>query len=190
MLPWTKCSKQTASPEQKTGRTKPSPSEKCAKQLTWECPSCSPKFKLTAPRLHFGTASDRPETNEISELPPIPEVVWQQPTETITNQDNLKIKNNDSTLKTNVASQTSPPKWTQPQSHVVTTEQSSGNQTGNESVSFLNCSKSSSTDIQNTEQPVAFSLTEIQQLHLSPLQPHYLRKHWRETNKQTRYTFH
>ena len=41
-------------------------------------PSCSPNFKLAMPRLHSGTASDRPETNEISILSPIPEVVWQQ----------------------------------------------------------------------------------------------------------------
>ena len=38
-----------------------------------------------------------------------------------------------------------------------TTEQPPGNQTGNEPVSFLNCSKNSSTDIQNTEQPVVIT---------------------------------
>ena len=38
--------------------------------------------------------------------------------------------------------------------HVVATEQSSGNQTGNEPVSFLDCSKNSSTNTQNTEQHV------------------------------------
>ena len=37
---------------------------------------------------------------------------------------------------------------------MVTTEQSSGNQTGNEPVSFLSCSKDSSTDSQNEEQHV------------------------------------
>ena len=110
------------------------------------------------PRLHSGVACDRPETNEISKLPPIPEVVWQQPTEIVTDQDKINITNNDSTLKTNVARQTSPPKGTQPQSHVVATEQPPGNQTGNESVSFFNCSKNSSTDIQNTEQPAVISL--------------------------------
>ena len=89
------------------------------------------------PRLHSGAACDRPETNEILKLPPIPEVVWQQPTEKVINQDNLNDTTNDSTLKTNVASQTSPPKGTQPQNHVVTTEQSSGNQTRNEPVLFL-----------------------------------------------------
>ena len=33
------------------------------------------------PRLHSGAAIDRPETTHIT-LPPIPEVVWQQPQET------------------------------------------------------------------------------------------------------------
>ena len=154
MLPCSKRSKQTASTEWTTGGTKPSPTEKCTEQLRWECPSCSPNFKLKAPRLHSGAACDRPETNELSKLPPIPEVFSQQPTDTITNQDNLQITNNDSTLKTTVASQTSPPEGNQPQSHVVATEQS----TGNEPVPFLNCSKKSSTDIQNTEQHVVTTL--------------------------------
>ena len=66
-----------------------------------------------------------------------------------------KINNttNDSTLKTNVASQTSPPKGTQPQNHVDTTEQSSG-KTGNEPVPFIDCPINSSTNTQNTEQHV------------------------------------
>ena len=115
------------------------------------------------PRLHSGAACGRPETNKISKLPPIPEVVWQQPTETVTNQDNLNKTNNDSIKhytqeKTTVASQTLAPKGTQPQSHVVAKEQPSGNQTGNEPVSFVNCSKNSSTDIQNTEQLVVTTL--------------------------------
>ena len=54
----------------------------------------------------------------------------------------------------NVASQSSPPKRTQPQNHVTATEQPPGNQTRIEPVSFLNCSKNSSTDIQTTEQHV------------------------------------
>ena len=106
------------------------------------------------PRLHSGTARDRPETNAISKHPPIPEVVWQQPTENVTNQDNLNNTHNDSTFMLNVASQKSPPKGTQPQNHVVATEQSSANQTWNEPVSFLDCSKNSSTNTQNTEQHV------------------------------------
>ena len=110
------------------------------------------------PRLHSGAACDRPETNERYKLPPIPEVVWQKPTEIVTEQDNLNNTPKDSTLKTNVASQTSPPKRTQPQDHVVATEQPWGNQTRNEPVPFLNCSKKSSTDIQNTEQHVVTTL--------------------------------
>ena len=108
---------------------------------------------MKTPRLHSGAARDRPET-KISKIPPIPEVVWQQLTENVTNQDNLNNTTNDSTLKTNVASQTSPPKGTQPQNHVDTTEQPSGNQTGNEPVLFLDCSKNYSTNTQSAEQHV------------------------------------
>ena len=136
-----------------TGRTEPRSTEYCSKQLRRQCPSCSPSCKLKTPRLHSGAAHDRPET-KTSKLPPIPEVVWQQPTEIITNQDKIKNTNNDSTLKTNVASQTSPPKGTQSQNHVDTTEHPPGNQTGNEPVSFLDCSKNYSTNTQNTEQHV------------------------------------
>ena len=109
-------------------------------------------------RLHAGAARDRPETNEIFKLPPIQEVVWQEPTENVTNQDNLNKTTNNSTLKTNVASQTSPPKGTQPQNHVVATEHISGNQTGNKPVSFLTCSKNRRTDIHNSEQHVVTTL--------------------------------
>ena len=113
------------------------------------------------PRLHSRAARDNPETNEISKLPPIPEVVWQQPTETITDQDNLNITNNDSTSKTNVASQTSPPKRTQAQNYVVTTEHLPGNQTGNDPLPFFNCSKNCPTDIQNSEQHVMITLNGV-----------------------------
>ena len=60
----------------------------------------------------------------------------------------------DLTLKTNVASQTSPPKGFQQQNHVDTTEQSSRNPTGNEPVSFLSCSKDSPTESQNAQQHI------------------------------------
>ena len=62
------------------------------------------------------------------------------------------------TSKTNVASQTSPSKGTQPQNNVDATEQPSGNQTGNEAVPFLDYSKNSSTNIQNTEQNVVTTI--------------------------------
>ena len=102
------------------------------------------------PRLHSGAACDRPET-KISKPPSIPEVVWKQPTEIVTDQDTLKITDNDSTLKTNVARQTSPPKGTQPQNRVAATEQPPGNQTGNEPVPFPDYPKNS-TNTQNAQQ--------------------------------------
>ena len=162
MLFWSKRSEQTASLEKTTGRTKSSPTEKWPRQLRWRRPSCSPNFKLKTPPLHSVAACDIPETTELPELPPIPEVVWQQPSETSINQCSQNDTNNNSTTystqetsKTTVASQTSPPKGTQPQNDVVATEQPPENQTGNEPVPFLNCS----TDIQNSEQPVMTTLT-------------------------------
>ena len=118
------------------------------------------------PRLHSETACDRPEITKESKLPPIPEAVWQQPTENDTKQDNLNNINKDSTLKTNVASQTSPPKGNQPQSYVDTTERPPGNQTGNEVVPFLDCSKNS-TNNQNAEQHVV--TTPSRDIKTSPL---------------------
>ena len=101
------------------------------------------------PHLHSAADIDTLETNKIPTLPPIPEVVWQQPAENITIQANLNNTKNDFTSKTNVASQMSPPKGTQTQNYVVTTDHLPGNQTGNEPVPFLNCSKNCPTDIQN-----------------------------------------
>ena len=49
------------------------------------------------PRLHSGAARDILETNEKFKLAPIPEAVWQQPTEIVTNQDNSNKTSNDST---------------------------------------------------------------------------------------------
>ena len=113
-----------------------------------------------------GAACNRPETNEISKLPPVPEVVWQQPADTITDQFNLKNTNIDSiiyhtqeTSKTTVANQTSSTKGAKPQNHVITMEHPPRNQTGNEPVPFLNCSKNSPTDIQISEQHVTTTLT-------------------------------
>ena len=103
------------------------------------------------PRLRSGAACDRPETNKISKLPPIPEDVWQQHTENDTKQDNLNNIIKDSTLKTNVASQTPPPKGTQSQNYVDTTEHPRKNQTRNELVPSLDFSKNS-TNTKNAEQ--------------------------------------
>ena len=125
-------------------------------QITGECPNCSPHFRLETPRLHSGAACDRPEKIEIPKLPPIPEVVSQQPLKTSTNQCDLNKTNTDSAIyctqkasKTTVARQTSPPNEVQPHYYVVQTEQPPGNQTGNAPVPFVNCSKNCPTDIQN-----------------------------------------
>ena len=148
------------------GRTKSSPAEKCSQQLRWECSSCIPNVKLETPRLHFGTACDRPEATEIPKLSPIHEVVWQQPLETSTGHLSLNNTNNGSLIydtqepsKTTIARQTSPHKGTQPQNYVVTTEHPPENQTCNEQVPFLNCSKKCPTDIQNSEHYVTTTLT-------------------------------
>ena len=172
MLSGSKCSEQAASPEQTTRRTKSRPTEKGSKQLRWECPSCSRNFKVETPRLHSVAACDRPETNEIPKLPPIPEAVWQQPLETSINQCSFNKTNIDSTSRTTIASQTSPPKGTQPQNCVVTTEHTPRNQTGNEPVPFLIAPRTALpiSKVQNSMQRVP--LMEIQQLYLSPLQPH------------------
>ena len=70
------------------------------------------------------------------------------------------------------------------------TEQSSENQKGNEQLTSLSYSKDSSTITQNAEQHVVTTPEEIPQRHLSPLQPHYLKKGWCETNKQMQYISH
>ena len=167
MLFWSKCSEQTTSQECTAGRTDPIPTNECPKQLSRERSGCSPNVKLETSRLHSGAGCDRPEATKIPTIPPILEVVWQQPPETFTDQYSLDKTINDSTKqhtratsKTTVASQTWPPMGTQPQNCVVATEQPPGNQTGNEPVPFLNCSKNCPTDTQNSEQQVTTTLTE------------------------------
>ena len=58
-----------------------------------------------------------------------------------------------------VASQVSPPNGSQPQNYVVAAEEPPGNQTANEAVAFLSCSKNRPTDIQNSELHVTITLT-------------------------------
>ena len=161
------------------GGTGSGPTRKCSEHLRWERSSCGANFKLRKPRLHSGAACDTPGTTEIPKVPPIPEIVWQQPSETSTNQSNLNIINNDLTIqytqetsKRTVASQTSPPKGTQLQNYVDATEHPPGNQTGNEPVPFLICSKNCPTDTQNSEKHITVHLLEVQQFHPSPPQPH------------------
>ena len=71
------------------------------------------------PRLHSGVAIDRPETTHLT-LPPIPEVVWQQPHEThvtnihkiLTNETHKNTHMPESKQRSDVESQTSPLKET------------------------------------------------------------------------------
>ena len=168
MLPWSKRSEKTTSPEHTTGRTKPSPTEKSAKQLRCECSRYKPNFKSEKPHLHSVAACDRPETIEIPKLLQIPEVVWQQPSETSIEKSNLDNTNNDFTIqftqatsKTTVANQMSPPKGTQPQNYVVAKEHLPGNQTGNKPGPLLNCSKNRPTDTQNSQQHVTTTLNGV-----------------------------
>ena len=115
------------------------------------------------PPFHSGTAIDRPETTKTIKLPPIPEVDWQQTLETSFDQHKLCNIVSDSTKETfkklgltdtqlsDVARQMLPPKGNQSQNPVLATEQSPENQTGNEPVPFLSCSKGCPTDIQESE---------------------------------------
>ena len=141
--------------------------KKCSKQFRCECLSCSSKIKLETPRLDSVAACDRPETIKTAKLPTIPEVVWQQPPKTSTDQNNLNNNNIDSTIQytqetsmTTVASKTLPLKRFQLQNYEIATEQASGNQTGNEPVPSFNCSNKCPTDIHDSEQHAPTSPTE------------------------------
>ena len=61
---------------------------------------------------------------------------------------------------TNVARQTSPPKRTQPQNYVITTEQPPGNQARNEPVPFLSYTNNCFTDVQESEEHTTTAPTE------------------------------
>ena len=104
--------------------------KKCSKQFRCECSSCSLNFNPETPRLHSGAECDGLETTKTAKLPPIPEVVWQQPPDSSLNRHTVIKNNNDSSIRNtqetqmaNVASQTSPPKVIKPQSNVTATEQ-------------------------------------------------------------------
>ena len=98
-------------------------------------------------RLHSGTAVDRAETTK---LPPITEVVWQQPQETY-----LFGIHNDSTNnnkgKNDVEAQTSPIKETSPQVSRLDTEWLLKNQTRSTPVRCLNDSKKQQHEMQRSE---------------------------------------
>ena len=107
------------------------------------------------PRLHSGAAIDRPETTQLK-LPPIPEVVWQQPQEThvsniyqtCNNETHKNTHMPESKQRSDVESQTSPIKETSPQVSVSSTEPLLGNQTRSPLVPSLNDSKKPSSEIQ------------------------------------------
>ena len=64
---------------QKTERTEWSPIKRQSKSFEGNCTSCNSKFYTKKVTSSLGAAIDSPETTE---LPPFPEVVWQQPQET------------------------------------------------------------------------------------------------------------
>ena len=158
MLFWSQCSQPTASPAQKTGKTKSGIRESQPKWHQWNSSSCSPKLKLTMPRLHSGAAIDRPETTHITLLP-IPEVVWQQAQEThvpniyqkLTNEPHKNTHMPESKQKSDLESQTSPTKDTLSQVSACSTEPLLGNQTRSELVPSLNNSKKPNSEIQRNE---------------------------------------
>ena len=117
---WSQYIQETASPEQKTRRTESGPTKRQSEQSNWKCSSRRPNFKLKVLRLDPGAAIDRPE---VTEVPPIPKIVWQQPPETtsenIYKNSNLEAHTNTHTpeLKQtiDVESRMSPMKGTSPQ---------------------------------------------------------------------------
>ena len=108
------------------------------------------------PRLHSGAAIDRPEVTHLT-LPPIPEVVWQQPQEThITNINNdLTNKTHEHThtpkQKNDVEAQTSPLKETSSQVSGSDTESLLENQTRSIPVQCPNDSNKRQNEIQRNE---------------------------------------
>ena len=110
------------------------------------------------PRLHSGAATGRPETTHLK-LPPIPEVVWQQPQEThvpniyrtFTNETHNNTHMPESEQRSDVESQTSPMKETSSQVSVSSTEPLLGNQTRSPLVASLNNSEKPNSEIQANE---------------------------------------
>ena len=104
------------------------------------------------PLLHSGAATDRTEVTHLT-LPPIPEVVWQQPQET-----HLTTIHNDLTNETHkdthtpkqkkdVEAQTSPLKETSPQVSGSDTESALENQTRSIPVQCTNDSNKQQNEI-------------------------------------------
>ena len=110
------------------------------------------------PRLQARAAIERPETTQLK-LPPIPQVVWQQPQEThvpsiyqtCKNETHKNTHMPESEQRSDVESQTSPIKETSPQVSVSSTEPLLGNQTRSALVQSLNDSTEPNSEIQRNE---------------------------------------
>ena len=108
------------------------------------------------PRLHSGAAIDRPEVTQLT-LPPIPEVVWQQPQEThLTNSHNYLTNETHKDThtpkkKNDVEAQASPIKETSSQVYGSDTESLLENQTRSIPVQYPNDSKKQQNEIQQDE---------------------------------------
>ena len=108
------------------------------------------------PRLHSGASIDRPETTK---LPPIPEVVWQQPQDSHLSDmyKNSTVNFNNSThttefkRKNDVEAQTLPIKETLPQASGPDTESLLENQTRSNPVQCLKDPKKRQHEIQINE---------------------------------------
>ena len=104
------------------------------------------------PRLHSGAAIDRPEVTQLT-LPPIPEVVWQQPQKThLTNiHYDLTNKTHKHTHTNDVEAQTSPIKEKSSPKSGSDTESLLENQTRSSPVQCLNDSNKQQNEIQRNE---------------------------------------
>ena len=110
------------------------------------------------PSLYSGAATDRPEITHLT-LPPIPEVVWQQPQETdvtnihktLTNETHQNTHMPESKQRNDVESQTSPMRETSSQVSGSSTEAHLGNPTGSTPVQNLKDSKKPKSEIQRHE---------------------------------------
>ena len=110
------------------------------------------------PHLLSGAAIDRPETTQLK-LPPVPEVVWQQPQEThvpniyqtLNNETHKNTQMPEPKHRSNVESQTSPIKETSYQVSVSRTEPLLGNQTRSALVPSLNDSKKPGSKIRTND---------------------------------------
>ena len=113
------------------------------------------------PRFHSGAAIDRPEVTQLT-LPPIPEVVWQQPQEThLTNIHNnfpneTKKDTHSPKKKNDVEAQTSPIKETSSQVSGSDTDSLLENQTRSIPVQCPNDSKKHQNEIQQDETDLTY----------------------------------